>query len=131
MKLIGMNAIVVDDDPDITGVFSELLTLHGVDVIGIGHNGFDAIRLFSEKSPMLVFLDVHMPQLDGITALKKIKELSAQVKVIMVTGDLSSDLEKILESNGANAIIFKPFSIDEITYVINEIQTSDKMITRL
>ena len=126
-----MNAIVVDDDPDITGVFSELLTLHNVNVVGIGHNGFDAIRLISEKSPSVVFMDVHMPKLDGATALKKIKELSSEMKVVMVTGDLSPDLEKMLEHNGADAIIFKPFSIDKITHVMNELQSSNKMITQV
>lgn len=126
-----MNAIVVDDDPDITGVFSELLSLHSVNVVGIGHDGFDAIRLISEKSPSVVFMDVHMPKLDGAAALKKIKELSPKTKVVMVTGDLSPDLEKMLEHNGADAIIFKPFSIDKITHVMNDLQSSNKMITQV
>lgn len=124
-------AIVIDDDPDIADVFSELLSLQGIEILGIGYNGVDAINLFSQKSPSIVFMDVHMPKLNGIEALKRIKKESPESTVVMVTGDLSSDLVTTLEDIGANTIIHKPFNMDKILNVLREIQKSNKMVTQI
>lgn len=127
---MGNTCIVIDDDNYITEVFSEMLELMGLNIVGIGHSGTDAIRIFTEKSPDIVFMDVHMPNTDGIEALRKIKEASPKSKVVMVTGDLSTNLEKILERAGANAVVFKPFDIKKIISVLEEIQTAANMVTQ-
>ena len=120
---------VVDDDFDITGVFSELLELRGLHVLGAGHNGIDAIELFKKYSPNIVFMDVHMPKLDGIEALKQIKKLSPHSQVIMITGDMSSQIEKQLKNIGATSIVYKPFDIKKIIQIIKEIKKSTALIT--
>lgn len=56
-------AIVVDDEQEVTQVFSELLELQDLQILGVGHTGIDAIHLFNEHKPDIVFLDVHMPGL--------------------------------------------------------------------
>lgn len=118
-------AIIIDDEPRITQLYSELLELQNLKILGIGQNGNDAIRLFKEYSPDLVFLDVHMPDLSGIEALKEIKKNSPTAKVIMVTADLSVDLEKLLQNSGATAVIFKPFDIQKIIQLLEMLNGSD------
>ena len=121
-------AIIIDDEPEITQVYSELLESQNLKILGIGANGHDAIRLFTEYSPNLVFLDVHMPDLNGIEALKEIKKISSITKVIMITGDLSENLEQLCKYNGADAIIFKPFNIEKIMKLLEMIKVSESIV---
>jgi two-component system chemotaxis response regulator CheY len=118
-------AVIIDDEPRITQLYSELLELQNLKILGIGQNGNDAIRLFKEHKPDLVFLDVHMPDLSGVEALKEIKKISPTAKVIMVTADLSKDLEKLLQDSGATSIIFKPFETQTIKQLLEMINESD------
>ncbi len=121
-------AIIIDDDPQITQSYSELLELQNLKIIGIGQNGNDAIRLFTQYNPDLVFLDVHMPDLNGVEALKEIKKKSPTANVIMITVDASEDLEKLLVNNNATAIIYKPFKIQKVMQVLEMIKTSDSTV---
>ena len=123
-----LRCIVIDDDNDIADVFSEMLGLCGLQVVGIGHTGIDAVSLFEQMSPDVVFMDVHMPKLNGAEALKQIKEKSINANVVMVTSDMSKDLEVTLQNAGANAIVYKPFDMKKITSVLEEIQTSSGMV---
>jgi DNA-binding NtrC family response regulator len=121
-------AIIIDDEPDITQLYSELLESQNLKILGIGANGNDAIRLFTEYSPNLVFLDVHMPDLNGVEALKEIKKIDPASKVIMVTADLSDSLQKLLEHHGASAVIFKPFDMGKIMTLLELIKVSDSIV---
>jgi len=121
-------AIIVDDEPHITQLYSELLELQNLKILGIGQNGNDAIRLFKEYKPDIVFLDVHMPDLNGVQALKEIKKNSPNANVIMITADLSEDLEELLQYNGATAIIFKPLKIQKVMQVLEMIKTSNSIV---
>ena len=67
-------SVIIYDEPRITQLYSELLELQNLKILGIGQNGNDAIRLFKEHKPELVFLDVHRPDLNGVEALKEIKK---------------------------------------------------------
>jgi response regulator of citrate/malate metabolism len=127
-NMANSTAIIIDDEPHITQLYSELLELQNLKILGIGQNGNDAIRLFNEYKPDLVFLDVHMPDLNGVEALKEIKKISPAAKIIMVTADLSKDLEQLLQYNGATAIIFKPFNIQKIMQLLEMIKVSDSTV---
>jgi len=69
-----------------------------------------------------------MPDLNGVEALKEIKKISPAAKIIMVTADLSQDLEQLLQDNGATAIIFKPFNIQKIMQLLEMIKVSDSIV---
>ena len=131
MEIILTNetAIVIDDDYDITGILSEFLESQGVHVLGMGYNGIDAIQLFKTHSPKMVFMDVHMPIRDGISALKEIKKISSKTMVIMITGDTSSLVEEQLQTLGANSIIHKPFIMKNIIQIIKDVQKYSTIMT--
>lgn len=122
------SAIVIDDDSAIRELMVEMLSLVNITVLGTGANGNDAIRLYREKLPDLVFLDINMPELDGISALKEIKQIGPKSTVIMVTGNSDSGLESTLQNLKASALIRKPFSIEKITQVIGNTKQSKTMI---
>ena len=121
MGLIVKTCIIVDDDVQITELFSELMTLQGLDVLAIGHTGIDAIKLYDKHKPDVVFLDVEMPKLNGIQALKEIKEIDSSANVVIVTGSTSGDIEKQLKQNGVTEIVYKPFDIKKIDKIIESL----------
>jgi two-component system chemotaxis response regulator CheY len=117
-----ITAIVIDDEPSIQEVISDVLEMIGVKIVGVGSDGNDAIRLYKKESPMIVFMDVNMPNMDGLEALKKIKKIDSHSTVVMVTGNSSLDIEKELERAGATATIIKPFSIEKMIKVFEEVK---------
>ena len=81
------SAIVIDDDEDIVQVFSYLLEQNHVKVVGKGYSGKDAVELYEKENPDIVFLDVMMPDGNGIYAIKKIKEINPNAKIVAVTAN--------------------------------------------
>ena len=75
-------AIVVDDDHDTVEVFSDLLQILQIRVIGKGYDGRQAVELYQKLRPALVILDVYMPKYDGVYALEKIREINPSAKVM-------------------------------------------------
>jgi len=122
-------AIIVDDDPDLSTIFSELLEMLNLKILGLGKTGMDAISLVNELKPDIVFLDLHMPKLNGMEALKKIKNNAPKTHVIIITSDKFVDGKNMIDL-GAIDIIFKPFNMDEIIKAIEKIKTTDYSIIK-
>ncbi|NND86490.1 MAG: response regulator [Nitrosopumilus sp.] len=127
MGLTIQTCVIVDDDVQITELFSELMTLQGLDVLDIGYNGLDAIELYEKHKPDVLFLDVEMPKLNGIEALKNIKKIDSSANVIVVTGSTSSNIQKQLEENGVTEIVHKPFDINKISKIIDSLNNTVSM----
>ena len=106
--------IVIDDNADVLSLFIELLEMKNFKVIGTGRNGMEAVELFEKLKPDITFLDVVMPNTDGLYALSHIREINPNSVVIMVTTDLSQDTAKRLEDLKATAVVYKPFDINEL-----------------
>ncbi|MGY5148387.1 MAG: response regulator [Candidatus Nitrosopumilus sp. bin_7KS] len=115
-----VNCVVIDDDQDILNVFSELLSLIKVDVLGSGNNGKEAVMLYEKHLPDVVFTDLQMPEYDGIYAVENIKDRNIDAKIIMVTGELDAANSIILNSLNV-PVIQKPFNIHSIKQSITDI----------
>jgi len=114
-------AIVIDDDIDTCDVLTEFLVVKDIQVLGMGYNGKEAVDLYQKHKPDLVFLDVMMPEYDGFYGLGKIKQLNPAAYVIIITGDLTSETYTKLKSLKSSAIIYKPFDIEKIMDVVEEV----------
>lgn len=79
-----MKLLVVDDDINIQRLYKEELEEEGYDVI-IAGTGKDALELFEKESPDIVTLDILMPDIDGISLLRKMKEMNSKIPIIMST----------------------------------------------
>ncbi|MDH3611309.1 MAG: response regulator [Nitrosopumilus sp.] len=121
-----LTAIIVDDEPGIAELFSGLLELQRIKIVGIGQNGLDAIRLVNSTNPDIVFLDINMPKMNGTEALKEIKKNSPTTKIIMMTADEFTDKEQ-LSQFGADALIFKPFDMPQIIRLCEKIERSENL----
>lgn len=116
--------LVVDDNHDVLSLLVELLEIKKFQVVGTGRNGKEAVELYEKFHPDITFLDVIMPNTDGLYALSMIREINPDAIVIMVTTDLSQDTSDRLEDLRANAVIYKPFDIDNLVKTVREIESS-------
>ncbi|WP_330473741.1 response regulator transcription factor [Terrabacter sp. C0L_2] len=104
--------LVVDDEQQIRAVLRAYLEADGFRVTEAG-NGTDALRLVRSEDPVLVLLDVRLPDLDGIEVLRTLRQ-SSQVPVILVTAR-SEEVDKLVGLGvGADDYVTKPFSPREI-----------------
>ena len=123
-----ITAIVIDDDNDAVEIFCEYLEIIGVKVIGTGHNGKQAVELYQQKKPDVVFLDLMMPDYDGFYALENIREIDSKSKIVVITADVRDDTaEKIYELRPTK-VFFKPYDIDQIQKLLNELKGTQTII---
>lgn len=115
-----IRCIVIDDDKNTTKVFTDILNLMGLEIVGQGYSGEDAISLYKKHRPDVAFIDVVMPQKNGFYALEEIREYDPDAKVVAVTADFTLETQQKLEDLRVSAIIYKPFNPGEIKRVLLE-----------
>ncbi|MDE1829477.1 MAG: response regulator [Thaumarchaeota archaeon] len=115
-----ITCIVVDDDVNTTKVFSDILELMGLQVLGRGFSGSEAVCLYMQFKPNVVFIDLAMPKTDGFYAIQKIRKIDPAAKVVVITANLTEETDKQLEDLKINSIIYKPFNLDEIKQVLEQ-----------
>ncbi len=114
-------AIVIDDDVDTVEVFCEYLELKNIQVLGKGYNGKEAVELYKKYSPDVVFLDLMMPQYDGMYALENIRKIDPTAKIIVITADTKYETGEKLDTLRPTAVFIKPFNIDKIILALSKI----------
>ncbi len=105
--------LVVDDEESICTSLANVLSDEDFEAI-VANSGEMALRMIEEHNPEIVFLDIWMPGCDGMETLQRIKELSPNTEVIMISGHatISNALEAM--KRGAMDFIEKPFDIDSV-----------------
>ncbi len=109
--------MVVDDGPEMRVVLTTFLKMRGFDVKDIS-SGDQAVMEIKIDKPSLVLLDERMPGMDGLVALKKIKEIDAAVKVVMLTAIEDEDIIKEAIGLGALDYITKPCDLEKLEALI-------------
>jgi len=112
--------LIVDDAAFMRMMIRDILTKNGFEVIGEAQDGAQAVEKFKELHPDLVTMDITMPEMDGIAALKEIKQLDPNAKVIMCSamGQQAMVIDAI--QAGAKDFIVKPFQSDRVIEAINK-----------
>lgn len=114
--------IVIDDDIDTVEVYTAYLKSKGVNVVGVGYNGLEAVSLYKKLKPDLVLLDVMMPEYDGFYALEQIRKIDSNSKILMATADKTEKTRKMLEAAKVNGIVYKPYEINDVLEAVDIIQ---------
>ncbi len=112
--------LVVDDAAFMRMMIKDILGKNGYEVVGEAADGAQAIEKFKETNPDLITMDITMPEMDGITALKEIKKLDPSAKVIMCSamGQQAMVIDAI--QAGAKDFIVKPFQADRVIEAIKK-----------
>ena len=119
-----ITCIVVDDDVNTTKVFSDILELMGLHVLGRGFSGSEAVCLYKQYQPNVVFIDLAMPKTDGFYAINKIRKIDPAAKIVAVTANLTVETDQQLDELQISSIIYKPFNLDEIKKVLEQYTTN-------
>jgi two-component system chemotaxis response regulator CheY len=112
--------LIVDDAAFMRMMIKDILTKNGYEVVGEAADGMQAVEKFKELRPDLVTMDITMPEMDGITALKEIKAVEPNAVVIMCSamGQQAMVIDAI--QAGAKDFIVKPFQADRVIEAIQK-----------
>lgn len=112
--------MVVDDTKHVREMLATMLALDGFDVVGTAASGSEAIATVSDADPNVVVMDYKMPEMDGLTATRRIKELIPAVPVILYTAYLDDTIEEEARAAGAALCIGKVEGIEQLERRISE-----------
>jgi len=118
---VGINILIADDLQFIKLVLRDLLEKAGFRVVGEASNGEEAIELFLDKRPDVVLMDITMPKMDGLTALKKILKIDPGAKIIMCSALGQQTLIVQALKMGAKDFVVKPFRPERVVNSIKKI----------
>lgn len=113
--------LIVDDAAFMRMMIKDILTKNGYNVVGEAENGAKAIEKYKELSPDLVIMDITMPEMDGIQAVREIRKLNSNAKIIMCSamGQQAMVIEAI--QAGAKDFIVKPFQSDRVVEAVKKV----------
>jgi two-component system chemotaxis response regulator CheY len=106
--------LITDDALFMRVTLKNILTQNGYEVVGEAENGAVAVKLYEELKPDVVTMDITMPEMDGLAALKAIRASDSNARVVMCTamGQKAMVVEAI--QSGAKDFIIKPFQPDRV-----------------
>ena len=106
---MAMNVLIVDDLAFIKIVLRDILERSGFRVAGEASNGAQALTMYQDVRPDVVLMDITMPDMDGLTALRKIREIDPEARVIICSALGQQKLILQAIQLGAKDFIVKPF----------------------
>jgi CheY-like chemotaxis protein len=120
---MSQSVLVVDDDPFIRRLI--VTTLEDVAEFELheASDGIEAIEMATSRTPRLVFLDVDMPRLDGISACRQLRAAPATTNttIVMLTAAHGDDVERRAEEAGADLFLTKPFSPLDLLRLVDQL----------
>ena len=119
-----MKILVVDDEVEVVNFLKVFLGRMGIEAVE-ATCGLDAIEAYARVNPDWVFLDIKMPDMNGLQVLRKLKESNNTVKAIMITGSSDEVLENEAKELGVRDYLVKPIDLTELrlkirTYILEE-----------
>ncbi|NJD91725.1 MAG: response regulator [Geobacter sp.] len=114
------SVLVVDDEMFFRSVLKELLVKNGYTVAGEAADGDEAVVRYRECAPALVLMDIYMPKMNGIEAVREILAADPAAKILVCSGTGYDDDINAAVAFGAKGIIYKPFYEEEILAAIKE-----------
>ena len=113
--------LICDDAAFMRMMIKDILTKNGYGIAGEAENGQIAVDKYNETKPDLVLMDITMPEMDGIQALKKIREADSNAVVVMCSamGQQAMVIEAI--QSGAKDFIVKPFQADRVLEAVKKV----------
>ncbi|MEB3222942.1 MAG: response regulator [Candidatus Sericytochromatia bacterium] len=113
--------LVVDDAAFMRKMIRDILARNGFEVCGEASNGLEAIQRFREQEPDLVLMDITMPELDGLSALREIRRTHPSASVIVCSAMGQQQLVVEAIEQGARDFVVKPFHADRVLDAVRKV----------
>lgn len=117
---MGKRILITDDTAFMRLLLQKILTENGYEVVGEADNGKEAVRLFERHRPDLVTMDITMPILNGVEALKRIRALDPNAQVLMVSAMGQKNMVMQALREGARGFLVKPFEKEKVLQAVAE-----------
>ncbi len=111
------NILVVDDLKSVRMTLGRVLEDEGHNVV-LAEDGYQAIEAAKQTSFDIIFMDIKMPGINGVQTFREVKKINPQAAVIMMTAYSVEDLVREALEEGAYAVVYKPFDIENIVSII-------------
>lgn len=115
------NVLIVDDTMFMRLSLKTMLVKNGFNVVGEAENGAIAVEKYQQLNPDIVTMDITMPEVDGVEALKRIRAIDGQAKVVMVSAMGQEVMIRNAIMAGAKSFIVKPFTEETVMKVLSKL----------
>lgn len=112
--------LIVDDAAFMRMMIKDILEKNGYQVVGEASNGIKAVEIYKAEKPDVVTMDITMPDMDGIEAVKEIKAFDPAAKIIMCSAMGQQTMVMDAIRSGARDFIVKPFQADRVLEAIRK-----------
>ncbi len=113
--------MIVDDASFMRVSIKRMLTGYNYEVVAEAEDGEQAVELYKKYKPDVITMDITMPKMTGIEALKAIKAIDKNVKIVMLSAMGQEFLIREAVMNGAESFVVKPFSKEKLVDVLNKL----------
>lgn len=117
---MSFNILVVDDTKFMRKMLTDILKQYGYQVVGEAENGRQAVQRYEELRPDVVLMDITMPEMDGIDAMKEIRRIDSDAVVLICSAMSQQDLISDALKAGANGYVMKPFKPNRVNEIIRK-----------
>jgi DNA-binding NarL/FixJ family response regulator len=120
-----VRVLLADDDAAYLESLQPLIERqHELTVVGTAPNGLDAIELADELEPDAVVIDLHMPLVDGVTAVARLRRDHPNLCLIAITGDPDGELHDAVTEAGADAVLLKGDLVDTLVERLSAVKAA-------
>lgn len=124
-----MNILLADDHPLFVDGLRNLLSAHGIEVLGAARDGFEAVDQARALRPEVILMDIHMPHLDGLAALRLIKAELPEIRIVMLT--MSAEDDDLFEAIqcGACGYLLKTQDTEEFFGLLADVARGEAVLS--
>src|SRR5213596_2544710 len=120
-----IRVLLADDDPHFLEALRELIDRQPeLGVVGLAENGLEAIEQADELEPDAVVIDLHMPLVDGVTAVARLRRDHPNLCLIALTGDPDPELHEAVTEAGADAVLLKEDLVDALVERLSAVKAA-------
>lgn len=112
--------MIVDDSSFARSMLNEIFFKHGYEVVGEARDGNEALKKYDQLKPDLVTMDIAMPDINGINALKEMVDRYPEAKVVMISSVHSKEIVRNVLLAGALDYVIKPFTKERLLKAIDK-----------
>jgi two-component system chemotaxis response regulator CheY len=118
---VKLRVLIVDDAIFMRKMISDILVENGMEIVGEADTGAKAVEKYMELRPDLVTMDIIMPEMNGIDAVRKIMEFDSQARIVMCSALGQQALVQEAITAGAKDFLIKPFNAARVVEVIAKV----------